>query len=585
MTIISVIIPTYNRASYIKEALESVLNQSLPQDYELEVIVIDDGSTDNTEKILEKYASKIIYKKIKHSGKPAVARNAGLKISSGKIIAFQDSDDIWPPNKIKIQLALLDDKDTIMSFGQAEIIDKTGKKTGELVVPENEIKNGESFETLLRANSISTLTVMLKKEALDKVGNFNESDSLRAIEDYELWLRIVAAFPGRVKSTDKILAQYRRHDMNISKSSDLDSLFKIRDVFIAFWERQITNQQRTALEGNLALIEENIGRLTAIEGKAPKISVVMSVLNGQDYLKEAIESILSQTLKSFEFIIINDGSTDKTTSIINSFNDPRIRHIRQNNHGLVYSLNKAIRLSSSSIIARMDADDISYPNRLEEEYILFEQNKTLGVVSTYFELIDFKKSKPTGVVVTPLIKNIDIKRSFYFVNPLAHGAAMFRKEAFLQAGKYRSTYGPTEDYDLWRRISKNWELEIVPKVLFSYRINNPTSISQSKNKIQEKYVQKIREELIDEPFINKDVKSLIKDYKDIRNETYSENTHKVREEYINNQYTIARIFLEKGQVKKAVNIFASMFIIKPKYVYHIGKLLPKGVLSRLEKLK
>ena len=110
----------------------------------------------------------------------------------------------------------------------------------------------------------------------------------------------------------------------------------------------------------------------------------MPVYNGEKYLQEAIESILNQTFKDFEFIIINDGSTDKTLEIIKSFTDPRIKLITQENRGIIYSLNKGITESRGKYIARMDADDISLPERLEKEYRFLEQNPNYGIVGTTF---------------------------------------------------------------------------------------------------------------------------------------------------------------------------------------------------------
>ncbi len=566
MKIISVIIPTYNRAEYISESLESVLKQNLPKGYKLEVIVADDGSTDNTEQIIKPYLNEIIYLKINHSGKPAVPRNAALRVSSGEIIAFQDSDDIWADNKLINQIPCFNNPKTMISFGQAHIINSKGVRTNKNVVNEKVLRNAKSFSKFIKQNPVCTLTCMVRKSALEEVGYFDESRELRAIEDYNLWLRIVCKYPNGINILpDTVLAFYRMHNNNISKGGGIDGIENAIRIYDSILKLNLSGKMTDILESYSLEMHENWSRQKNIDGETPKISVVMSVYNGERFLREAIDSILNQTYKDFEFIIVNDGSTDRSEKIIRSYKDKRIRLINQKNHGLVYSLNKGVKLARSDLIARMDADDVSKPDRLKEEIKLFNANIRLGLVGTFFELIDFENGQSLGIEITPLTKSIDIKRSMLFVNPIAHGSSMYRKEAYIDSGGYRSDYGPTEDYDLWRRISKNWELEIVPKVLFSYRINNPKSISQSKNKIQASFVEKIRQELASEPFLKKSFKEIITDYNNLSVNIYGKKISKIKDEYINNQYTISKIFINRKELRKTLPTTLSLYFLKPSY--------------------
>jgi len=115
----------------------------------------------------------------------------------------------------------------------------------------------------------------------------------------------------------------------------------------------------------------------------PKISVIMSVYNGEKYLREAIESILNQTFRDFEFIIINDGSTDKTSEILSSYNDPRIVIINnKRNIGLTKSLNKGLKMVKGEYIARQDADDVSLPERLERMVNFLDMNRDVGLLGS-----------------------------------------------------------------------------------------------------------------------------------------------------------------------------------------------------------
>ncbi len=158
---------------------------------------------------------------------------------------------------------------------------------------------------------------------------------------------------------------------------------------------------------------------------SPLVSVVMSVYNGDLYLREAIESILNQTYTNFEFIIINDGSIDKSSEIIKEYSDPRIKLIEHENQGLARSLNKGIRMSNGEYIARMDSDDISFPTRLDKQVHFLLDNPDYVVVGSKAIIIEkggaeiFYHESYTAWedIKTRLIKN-----------PIFHSSAMFRKE-------------------------------------------------------------------------------------------------------------------------------------------------------------
>ena len=126
----------------------------------------------------------------------------------------------------------------------------------------------------------------------------------------------------------------------------------------------------------------------------PKISVLMCVYNDEDWLKNSIDSIVNQTFTDFEFVIVNDGSTDNSLEIINSYSDDRIRIINnEENLGLPKSLNRGLNLCKSELIARMDADDISMNNRLEKQYKYLKKNKEIALIGGQAEYIDSDGSK------------------------------------------------------------------------------------------------------------------------------------------------------------------------------------------------
>ncbi len=218
----------------------------------------------------------------------------------------------------------------------------------------------------------------------------------------------------------------------------------------------------------------------------PTISVVMPVYNGEKYLKEAIDSILNQTYANFEFIIINDGSTDKTEEIILSYTDSRIVYVKnKENFQLVKTLNKGIALAKGKYIARMDADDISLPYRFEQQKYFLDKYKDIGIIGSCVEIFgDSIKSKKWKV---PL-NSLEIKISSIFRTPFIHPSVMIKKE-IIDTYKllYDEKYKDAEDYELWIRILRNTKGANIPKVLLKYRVLETSITRQAEKKVRERF--------------------------------------------------------------------------------------------------
>ena len=276
----------------------------------------------------------------------------------------------------------------------------------------------------------------------------------------------------------------------------------------------------------------------------PFISVIMPVHNGGEFLKDAIDSILSQTWKDIELIIIDDGSTDTSADIIKSYRDDRIKSIRQTNHGLAYTLNKGLGLAKGDFIARMDQDDISLPSRLEKQMQYMAYNTKLGVLGTFFTYMDEQGSSLQTTITSPT-KPLDVQRSLYTVNPLGHGTVMIRKAAWQEAGGYNDDYEPAGDYELWCRIAEKWELGVLPESLYWYRIN-PKGISASNNDRQHEMAHKISEEQWSKPFLFKPYKDIVADALYYRNLSplFGQSTYN---QYISEQVSIANGLLARRE--------------------------------------
>jgi len=210
----------------------------------------------------------------------------------------------------------------------------------------------------------------------------------------------------------------------------------------------------------------------------PKICVIMSVYNGLPYLKEAVKSILNQTYKNFEFIIVDDASRDKTWQFLKSLKDKRVKLIQnKKNLGLAASLNIAIRLAQGDFIARMDADDISLSNRFEEQIKYLTKHQEIDLCGTWVTLID-----DTGKIVgskTRPTTNRQIKRTLSIYPCIIHPTFMGKRDFFVKSGGYRSEFDFTEEYDLLMRARKNFKMANLNKKLLMWRLSNSRrSISQ-----------------------------------------------------------------------------------------------------------
>jgi len=196
--------------------------------------------------------------------------------------------------------------------------------------------------------------------------------------------------------------------------------------------------------------------------KNARVTVLMPVFNGEKYLKEAIESILSQTFADFEFIIVNDGSKDNTAKILASYLDKRIRIVTNpTNMGLTQSLNRGLLASQSKYIVRMDCDDISLPHRLATQIRFLDANPDIGICGSFMRTVD-----SNGILRYP-IDALAIAAALLFRTPFAHPTVAFRKTAIREMHYDKSFVA--EDYELWTRIIPITKAANIPEALVIYR--------------------------------------------------------------------------------------------------------------------
>jgi glycosyltransferase involved in cell wall biosynthesis len=208
----------------------------------------------------------------------------------------------------------------------------------------------------------------------------------------------------------------------------------------------------------------------------PKVSVVMSVYNGERHLRQAVDSILCQTFTDFEFIIVDDGSTDRTPEILANYADERLVVIRQPHAGLSSALNRGIQIASAPYIARMDADDIALPERLEQQLAYLEAHPEVGLLGSWVYLIN-EQGEIIGQLSFPTDSN-EIRRRMIVRNLLIHPTVMMRRELVIKAGLYDKDCRYVEDYDLWFRMLSLCLIANLPIPLLKYRISETATTAK-----------------------------------------------------------------------------------------------------------
>jgi Glycosyl transferase family 2 len=209
----------------------------------------------------------------------------------------------------------------------------------------------------------------------------------------------------------------------------------------------------------------------------PDVTVLMPVHNGGHYLDAAIDSIRGQQLRNFEFIICDDGSTDDTPDLLaqHAAQDARIKVLTLPPVGLVQALNRGMKAARTAWVARMDADDVAWPDRLSVQMAAAAAHPEAGGIGSAWRIID-RDDRPRQIVRPPT-DPAAIATGLLERNCLAHPTMLLRRAAVMAAGLYRDTFRYAEDYDLWLRLSEHHKLYAVPQPLLDYR-EHPGQISQ-----------------------------------------------------------------------------------------------------------
>lgn len=308
----------------------------------------------------------------------------------------------------------------------------------------------------------------------------------------------------------------------------------------------------------------------------PKVTVLMPVYNAEAFLAEAIESILKQTYRDFEFLIINDGSSDKSESIIKRYAslDRRIRLISRENKKLIATLNEGIEKAKGEYIARMDADDISTRDRLKIEVEYLDKHPEVALVGSNYTIIDERgKSLVTTNVFT---HPDDLRLCLITCNQYGHGSTMFRKSIVEKLGKYDMQALHIEDYDLWIRISQKYQVANIEKPLYKWR-KTEGSVTGSNLEFQVQQTYKVRDRAFGYYLKNKRKYRIL-------------SFHKSGADYGRRKSTLYRdfayLYMKRGQALRALVMLFLAALYKPKvkrtYYYMYALFFKKGFLEKWE---
>jgi hypothetical protein len=220
--------------------------------------------------------------------------------------------------------------------------------------------------------------------------------------------------------------------------------------------------------------------------KTPSVTVLMSVFNGEEFLRKAVDSILSQTYADFELLVIDDCSTDHSAEILRSYADPRLRVVRnEQNIGLTASLNHGLRLSRGELIARQDADDVSHATRLERQVGFLKQNPHIALLGAQVRIIN-----ETGSVLNPMglyrcASEQGVVWQLLFGNPFVHSTVMFRRAAIVDVGGYDESLRYSQDIELWSRVLVNHRGTNLRETLLDYRTHPSSIVNQRGSEVLE----------------------------------------------------------------------------------------------------
>jgi len=440
--LVTVILPLYNGRRYVRDALNSIFAQTYLR---LEVIIVNDGSTDDSAEIVQSYP-RVIYLYQSNQGN-ALARMKGIENASGELIAFLDQDDQWMPNKVALQVETFR-KDPACQC----VIGRARYFVDEGCLPPKGLK-----EKLFEEDRLSYLpgVFMARRELLRKIP-FSPSYVCGSDTD---WF-------------------FRLHEANIPVTILPDLLLKVR-MHADNLSHQVAKTYRELLQ----VIGHSLQRKLKID---PVVSVIIPVYNGEKYLRSALESVFAQTYSSLEVIIVDDGSTDGSRAIALSFGE-KVRYVYQAQSGIATARNRGITVACGAYFSFLDCDDLWRPNKLSEQMALFSQDSNLDMA--FGKMVNF---------FSPELPEENVQK---YRTPLGEaagwvaGTLLVKRESFHKVGLFNTSFQVGEFIDWCARAKKEGlKIAVMEQLFLDRRIHGENTTLKRKTNLSD-YLQILRKQL------------------------------------------------------------------------------------------
>jgi glycosyltransferase involved in cell wall biosynthesis len=307
----------------------------------------------------------------------------------------------------------------------------------------------------------------------------------------------------------------------------------------------------------------------------PLVTVLLPVYNAADFVRESVDSVLAQTFTDFELLIINDGSKDGCTEILRSYTDPRITLVEQENMGLIKTLNKGLQLARGKYVARFDADDVCYPERLQEQVDFLEANPDYVLIGSEADYMD-EEGNPLFTYKFKYYEDEEIRNAGFMICPVIHSAAMFIKDAVIKAGGYDDHAVTFEDHLLWRDLADYGKMKNVHKSWIKVRFNAASATVDEKWRGPE--FREIKYKSIAQGFITEEDSVRLKqilasqNFKKFKDAAYYS---MVGKKYLWNQYNPSKA---REHLSKAIGIMPGK--LEP-YLLYMFSFLPEGIIKAI----
>jgi glycosyltransferase involved in cell wall biosynthesis len=556
-----VIIPAYNGDRYIAEALDSALAQGYPN---VEVIVVDDGSTDNTQQILQPYLSRIPYLRQDNQG-VAAARNRGIEAAQGEFIALLDQDDFFLPDKLASQVAVFEANPNIGLVNSGwRLIDAEGNPISE-IEPWHTLPD-LTLETWLTRTPILPSALMFRREAWEKVGGFNSR--FNGVDDVDfVWRLALAGYEAMW--LPQITVNYRQHSYTVSEQKAVERANLFINAQNHFFSQPNLPQEVRQLEAvsryegftwmawhlyhtrhfsqmanyllkslsytpyTLAItVTDWLQRFAGycqsygyefkleffrklpewqqllqqiLPKKKTRVSVIIPAYNCENYIERAVKSVLEQTYKDYEVIVVDDGSTDNTNKALKYYDDV-IHYIYQENQGAAIARNYGCKMAQGEFLAFLDADDFFLPNKLKEQIAVFDANSSIDLVQSGWIIVNQAGVGLTDV--TPWKVAPDLNLETWLLHKCVRPSALIlRKIWWEKVGGFDHRYPPTEDLDFVLKLGiMGCKSVWLKQVHACYRQHDSNLMSGGERVIQN--TEKVMNLFFNHPDLPKDILNL-----------------------------------------------------------------------------